>query len=155
MKFKNSLAVLLAVATLLVSTLSIAGVDTETDANGVILAGHDPVSYFTENAAVKGKPTITAVHNNAIYHFSSKRNRNLFVANPEKYEPQYGGFCAYGAALGKKFDIDGKAFEVVDGKLYVNKNLDVYETWVEDKSENINDADEQWPTIKDVAAADL
>ena len=91
------------------------------------------VAYFTENAAVEGSAKYTAVHNDAIYYFSSKKNRKLFNKNPEKYVPQYGGFCAYGAALGKKLDVDGKAFEVVDGKLYVNKNLDVYETWVEDK----------------------
>jgi hypothetical protein len=108
----------------------------------VILAGHDAVAYFTENAAVEGKANSTAVHKE-FYRFSSATNRDTFKANPDKYAPQHGGFCAYGAALGKKFDIDGKAFEVVDGKLYVNKNLDVYETWVEDKADNINQADKQ------------
>jgi hypothetical protein len=155
MKKTNLLARLVAVSAILFSTLSFAGNDSEIDANGVILAGHDAVAYFTENAAVEGRAKFTAVHNNAIYRFSSAANRDLFSANPSKYAPQFGGFCAYGAALGKKFEIDGKAFEVVDGKLYVNKNLDVYEVWVEDKSENIVEGDKQWTIIENVAAADL
>ena len=155
MKIKQSLAALFTVTTLALSALANAGVDTETDKNGVILAGYDAVAYFTQNAAVEGSSEFTAVHNDAIYRFSSAKNRDLFTANPSKYEPQYGGFCAYGAALGKKFEVDGRAFEVVDGKLFVNKNEDVYEVWVEDKAENITNADEQWPGIKNVAAGDL
>jgi YHS domain-containing protein len=155
LRIKAPLKTLLTLASLLVGSLSFAGVGTEVDENGVILAGHDAVAYFSENAAVEGNSDFTAVHNDAIYYFSSSENRNTFKANPAKYAPQYGGFCAYGAALGKKFDIDGKAFEVVDGKLYVNKNLDVYEAWVEDKAENIDQADKQWTTIENVAANDL
>ena len=155
MKIKNSLAGLLSIATMLISIHSFAGVDTETNANGVTLAGYDAVAYFTENAPVEGRAEFTAVHNDAIYRFSSAKNRDAFNANPAKYAPQYGGFCAYGAALGKKFDVNGKAFEIVDGKLFVNKNEDVYETWVEDKAENIDTADKEWPTIKNVAAKDL
>lgn len=155
LKITAPLKTLLTLASLLVGTLSLAGVDTEVDENGVILAGHDTVAYFTQNAAVEGKSDFTAVHNGAIYYFASSDNRNIFKANPEKYAPQYGGFCAYGASLGKKFDIDGKAFEIVDGKLYVNKNLDVYEVWVEDKAENITSANTQWPNIVSIAADEL
>jgi len=146
---------LVTLAALLTSTLSFAGVDTETDKNSVILAGHDAVAYFTDNAAVEGYAGISAVHNGAIYHFSSNENRDKFNANPSKYAPQYGGFCAYGAALGKKFEIDGKAFEVLDGKLYVNKNLDVYEVWVEDKAENVTTANKKWTKISNIAANKL
>lgn len=155
MKKSNILATLVAASAMLFGTLSFAGNNSEVDANGVILAGHDAVAYFTQNAAVEGNANFTAVHNDAIYRFSSAANRDTFSANPAKYAPQYGGFCAYGAALGKKFDIDGKAFEVVDGKLYVNKNLDVYETWVEDKAENIVEANKQWTDIENIAAEDL
>ncbi len=121
----------------------------------MILAGHDVVAYFTQSAAVEGYSDISAVYNDVIYHFSSIENRNKFNANPTKYAPQYGGFCAYGAALGQKLDIDGKAFDVVAGKLYVNKNLDVYEVWEEDKVENVTEADKKWSSIKDVAADKL
>jgi YHS domain-containing protein len=155
LEIKAPLKTLLTLAGLLIGSLSFAGVDTEVDENGVILAGHDVVSYFTENAAVEGSSKFTAVHNEAIYYFSTSNNRDKFKATPEKFAPQYGGFCAYGAALGKKFDIDGKAFEILDGKLYVNKNLDVYETWVEDKAENVTEANKQWPVIANVAADKL
>jgi len=155
MKKSNLVASLIAASSILFSTLSFAGNDSEVDENGVILAGHDAVAYFTENAAVLGASDYTVVHNDAIYRFATAANRDIFSANPTKYAPQYGGFCAYGAALGKKFDIDGKAFEVVDGKLYVNKNADVYEVWLEDKAENITTGDKQWTKIENVAAADL
>lgn len=150
-----NLKTLLAIFSISLSSLVFAGVDTETDANGVILAGHDAVAYFTQNKAVEGSAEYTAVHNGAIYRFSSAKNRDTFTKNPEKYEPMYGGFCAYGATFGKKFEIDGKAFEVVDGKLYVNKNLQVYEAWRKDVPKHIGEADEQWPEIKLTAASDL
>lgn len=139
----------------LISLSAFADVDTFTDKNSVTLAGHDAVAYFTENKAVEGSAKFSAVHDGAIFYFSSAGNRDLFSANSDKYSPQYGGFCAYGTSLGKKFEVDGKAFEVVDGKLYVNKNLDVYEVWVEDKEENIVEANQQWPQIKAIAAEDL
>lgn len=139
----------------LLSISSWAGVDTETDANGVILAGHDTVAYHTEGKPVLGKPGITAVYNDAIYRFSSEGNRDLFVASPARYAPAYGGFCAYGATFGKKFEIDGKAFEVVDGQLYVNKNIPVYNTWKKDIPGNIVKSDGHWPQIENIAADKL
>ncbi len=139
----------------LVSLASFAGVDTETDENGVILAGHDTVAYHTENKPVLGSADITAVYQNAIYRFSSEKNRDLFVGNPEKYAPAYGGYCALGASFGKKFEVDGKAFEVVNGQLYVNKNLSVYETWKKDVPGNIQKANTHWPNIRNKAASDL
>ena len=132
-----------------------AGVDTGTDVNGVILAGHDAVAYHTEGKAVEGSPKFTAVYNDAIYRFSSAGNRNLFKEAPEKYAPAYGGYCAYGTALGKKFQVDGKAFQVVDGVLYVNKNQQVYKIWRKDIPGNLSKADEQWPNIVNTAADEL
>lgn len=150
-----TLKTLIATASLVFASFSFAGVDTETDENGVILAGHDAVAYFTENKPVLGSKDFTAVHNNAIYLFSSAKNRDMFVSNPEKYAPAYGGFCAYGATFGKKFEVDGKAFEIVDGKLYVNKNLSVYEAWRKDIPKHIHEANTEWPEIEFVAASDL
>lgn len=144
-----------ALLTLLFSAFSYAGVDTETDENGVILAGHDAVAYFTEGKPVEGKASITAVHNDAIYRFSSDKNRSTFLKNPEKYAPAYGGFCAYGMTFGKKFEIDGKAFEVVDGVLYVNKNPDVYKAWKKDVPKHLKEANSEWPSVKDIAASKL
>ena len=143
---------------LLLSTLSIsawAGFDTETDQNDVILAGHDAVAYHTEGKAIVGKAQYTVSHNNAIYRFSSSANRDKFRANPEKYAPAYGGYCAYGLSLGKKFSVDGKAFEIVNGILYVNKNLAVYKTWRKDIPGNIKKADAKWPQVKNTDPAKL
>ena len=142
-------------AAMLMSSLSFANVAIEVDDNGVILAGHDAVSYFTEDAAVLGYAGISTVYDGAIYHFSSEENRDTFKANPAKYAPQYGGFCAFGTSIGKKFDIDGKAFEVVDGKLYVQKNLQVLKSWSPEKAERIPAANGHWPKIKDIEASKL
>jgi len=132
-----------------------AGHDTETDSNDVILAGHDVVAYFTQGKPVEGSSKYTAVYNGAIYQFSNKRNRNTFREDPARYAPQYGGFCAYGMTFGKKFEVDGKAFEVVDGKLFVNKNRSVYKTWAEDIPKHIAQAEGQWPSVEHTPAKDL
>ena len=155
MNIKHTLKQLLATAFIAIPFMAMAGVDTETDENDVILAGHDVVAYFTESKPVLGKAMFTAVHNDAIYRFSSAGNRDMFTKTPDKYAPQYGGFCAYGVTLGQKFEIDGKAFEVVDGKLYVNKNLKVYETWKKDIPENIKSANTKWDGIHATPAAQL
>lgn len=146
---------LVAVFVLGFSAFSYAGADTETDDNGVILAGHDVVAYFTKGKPVVGSADYTAVYNDAIYRFSSRKNRNTFTKNPEKYAPQYGGFCAYGMTFGKKFEIDGKAFEIVDGKLFVNKNLSVYQTWKKDIPTHISEANSEWTAVENVNADDL
>ena len=146
---------LIAAAALFITANAFAGVDTETDANEVILAGHDAVAYFTDNKPVLGSAEYTAIYNGAIYRFASAENRDTFRASPAKYAPAYGGYCALGTSFGKKFEVDGKAFRIVDGQLYVNKNLQVYETWKKDIPGNIGKADGFWPDIKDVAAGAL
>lgn len=153
--FKRLLTRTMMITALVVSGSVFAGVDTETDQNGVILAGYDAVAYFTQNKAVKGNANYTAVHNDAIYRFSSAEHRDLFAQNPKKYAPMYGGFCAYGTTFGKKFEVNGEAFEIVDGKLYVNKDLSVYQAWKKDIPTHIDEANEEWPDIKDVPSSDL
>lgn len=155
MSMLTSVRKLTAVAAVLFSSIAFAGPDTETDKNGVILAGHDAVAYFTQGKPVMGKSDYTAVHNGAIYRFSSAKNRDKFKQMPEKYAPMYGGFCAYGMTFGKKFEIDGKAFEVVDGKLYVNKNPDVYKAWKEDVPKHLKEANQAWPKVEFTPASEL
>ncbi len=153
MNFKSR--TLVVIGLLLTSVYSLAGVETETDANDVILAGHDAVAYFTESKPVLGSADFTAQHKGAVYRFASAKNRDTFRANPDKYAPAYGGYCALGTSFGKKFEVDGKAFEVVEGRLYVNKNLDVYKTWKKDIPNNIVKAEGHWTQIRDVASTDL
>ncbi len=144
-----------AIAIWLAAAHAFAGVETSTDANDVILAGHDAVAYFTQGEPVLGTAEFTAQYAGAVYRFASAENRSAFQANPQRYAPAYGGYCAFGTALGKKFAVDGRAFEIVEGRLYVNKNLSVYETWKKDIPGNIVKAEGQWPSIRDAAPASL
>jgi len=155
MKKTNLLSSLIAASALLFASLSFAADETQQDANGVILSGHDAVSYFTMDKAVKGYAGISAVHDGAIYHFSSEANRDAFKANPSKYAPQYGGFCAYGAAIGAKFPVDPTVFAVIDDKLYVNNSANVSKLWTAKQSKAIALADKKWSSIREVSAGEL
>lgn len=134
---------------LLASSASFAAdIDINANSNDVAIQGYDPVAYFTEATPTKGSAQYTATYKNAIYQFSSEQNRDLFRADPSKYAPQYGGFCAFGVTKGRKFDTDPMAWRVVDGKLYLNLNKDVQKLWVEDIPGYITNANDTWPTIK-------
>jgi YHS domain-containing protein len=155
MNVRTRLVAFVAIAFFSLSGSVFAAANTETDDNDVILAGHDAVAYFTQGKPVLGDEQYTAAYNDAVYRFSSAKNRDLFRENPEQYAPVYGGYCAYGMTFGKKFEIDGKAFEVVDGKLYVNKNLEVYEAWKKDIPTHIKEANAEWPVVENIPASEL
>ena len=121
--------------------------------DGVPLAlrGVDPVALSTLGAVTDGTATHTVIHDEVAYYFASEISAETFRADPEAYVPQYGGYCAMGAALGKKLDVDPSQYKVVDGKLYLNVNADVFQKWAEDVPGNIAKADSNWPLIKDLA----
>ncbi len=147
---------LIAVSFILLSQFSsAANIDMNANANDVALHGYDTVAYFTMSKPVKGSSMYSATYKNAIYHFSSEEHRDLFKGNPTKYAPQFGGYCAMGAALEKKLDVDPNAWEIVKGKLYLNLNLAVKKKWSEDIPGNIKTANQNWPTIKTVPADEL
>lgn len=152
---RTAMTALAATLTMIAATATLAGVSTGTDDNDVILAGHDAVAYFTESKPVLGSPEYTAEYDGAIYRFASAANRDAFRADPARYAPVYGGYCAYGMTFGKKFQVDGQAFQVVNDRLYVNKDLKVYQTWRKDIPGNIVKADAQWPEVKDIAPDQL
>ena len=127
----------------------------DTNAEGIALQGHDPVAYFTENTAVAGNPELSTEYNGARYLFSNEENLNAFVADPQAYAPQYGGYCAFGTTFQKKIPGDPQAFRVVDGKLYVNSSPDVQQRWSQDIPGNVVKADKAWPIIVDKNPADL
>jgi YHS domain-containing protein len=139
-------------ATTLALSLSLASfaadIDMNANGNDLAIQGYDPVAYFTNEKPTKGDSDFTATYKNAIYHFSSEQNRDLFRASPAKYAPQFGGFCAFGVTKGRKFDTDPTAWRVVDGKLYLNLNKDVQKVWLEDVPGYITNANQTWPTIK-------
>lgn len=91
--------------------------------DGIAINGYDPVSYFTQNKAVKGKKDMSVYYQGATYYFSSNTNKELFKASPSRYEPEYGGWCAYAMGeKGEKVSIDPETFKILNGKLYLFYN---------------------------------
>jgi YHS domain-containing protein len=139
---------LLALGTALLPVRALAAGPANVDARGVAIHGHDPVAYFVEGKPVMGKAEHSATVGTATYWFASEANLQLFKADPSKYEPQYGGYCAYGVAQGYKPDIDPTAFRVVDGKLYLNLSPAVQKRWQEDIPGQISRANQNWTSLK-------
>jgi YHS domain-containing protein len=125
------------------------------DAKGIAVQGYDVVAYQSGGTPTPGQTAFTAAHEGATYLFSSAAHRDLLKANPAKYAPQFGGFCAMGVALEKKLDGDPLAWRVVDGKLYLNVNKDVQKKWLEDVPGHVKAATATWPQIKAKAPKDL
>ena len=119
------------------------------------ISGYDPVAYFTEGKPMKGNGYNVTDYKGVTYAFATEDNKELFEANPEKYVPAYGGWCAYGVAVGKKFVADPQVWKVVDGKLYLNLDRDIQAKWNQDIPGYIEDANENWQDIRDKAPADL
>jgi YHS domain-containing protein len=117
------------------------------DKKNLAVEGYDLVAYFEDHKPVKGSEEFSFKHESATYQFASKAHLNTFKKNPEKYLPQYGGYCAYGVSRGYAVGVAPAAWSVVDGKLYLNYSLKVQKTWSEDKSGYIKKADGNWPSI--------
>ena len=115
-----------------------------TGPDNVAIKGYDTVAYFTEGQAMKGASEFAASWNGAKWHFANARHRDLFASDPERYAPQFGGFCAAGIAKGKKAAADPEAWTIVDGKLYIKFNMEVRERWQKDRAEKIQTAEENW-----------
>ena len=115
--------------------------------DGVAIRGYDPVAYFTDGRPVKGSREFEHVWMGAEWHFSSAGHRDLFIRDPEKYAPKYGGYCAYAVSRGSTADIDPEAWSIVDGKLYLNLSRKIRDRWNKDIPGNIRKADENWPGI--------
>ncbi|WP_316771369.1 YHS domain-containing (seleno)protein [Pedobacter frigiditerrae] len=116
---------------------------------GKAIKGYDPVAFFTESKPVKGADSLSYSYKDATWLFSSKANLESFKKSPEKYSPQYGGYCAYGTADGHKAPTQTDTWTIVDGKLYFNYNGKVKEMWTKQQAAFIEKANTQWPLIKD------
>lgn len=112
------------------------------------IRGYDPVAYFTENKAVKGSSDFTYEHLGATWMFSNEQHRTAFISDPEKYSPQYGGYCAYAVSSGRTASIKPEFFTIHDGKLYLNYSRYVFKKWSKDKEAYIESANEQWPKLE-------
>jgi YHS domain-containing protein len=118
------------------------------ESSGVAIKGYDPVAFFKESKPVRGKDNLRFDYKGSTFIFSNADNRAAFAADPEKYVPQYGGYCAFGTARGYKADIDPATFTVVDGRLYLNYNTQVQKEWAADRARFIRQADERWPAVR-------
>jgi len=127
----------------------------DTNETGLAMQGYDAVAYFTDGKPVKGKPDFKAEHDGATYYFASADHLQKFTANPAAYLPQYGGFCAMGAAIGRKVEGDPTIWKVVDQKLYLNFNPDVAVRWNKDIPGNVAKADGNWPDIRNKTPKEL
>lgn len=118
---------------------------------GVILKGYDPVSYFTQTTPSKGKKDIFVTVEGITYLFSSENNRSAFIATPERFTPEYEGWCASAVAGGYKYDIDPKNFKITNGRLFVfYKGIlgDAKKDWLKDERGQLELADKNWPKVK-------
>lgn len=138
---------LLIVALLFVAFHSVNAADAviNKDQNGLALKGYDAVAYFDQGKAVEGKKDFEHSWMGATWRFSSVENRDLFAKNPEKYAPQFGGYCAFGVTGGYLASTDPTAWKVVEGKLYLNYDSDIQKKWSEDIPGNIKKAEQKWP----------
>jgi YHS domain-containing protein len=118
------------------------------DKTGLAIQGYDPVAYFTSSKAVEGKKDFTLEDQGVTYRFATAADRDAFKADPAKYAPQYGGWCAYAmGASGEKVDVDPGTFKIIDGKLYLFYNHffnNTLKTWNKDETHLKSNADKNW-----------
>ena len=133
--------------TLLVSVSVFAQTSSYYSSKDGAIKGYDPVAYFKDSKPVKGDKAFTTQWMGVSWFFATKENQQLFEADPEKYAPQYGGYCAYGVAKGGLYKIEPEAWKIVEGKLYLNYSLKVQRDWTEDIPGYIEKADDKWPEL--------
>ncbi len=138
-----------AVVSLVIIALSVHAYSGEFhETNGVAIQGYDPVAYVTESKPARGSAAFSSVYKGSTFHFVSAASRDMFNADPQKFAPQYGGFCAFGVSRGYKAATSPDAFTVLDGKLYLNYNAEVQAMWSKDRPAYIRKADENWSAVE-------
>lgn len=111
------------------------------------IEGYDAVAYFSDGKAIKGLEELSYEWNNSIWSFASEENLNTFKENPEKYAPQFGGYCAYAVSQGYTYKSDPEAWKIVDGKLYLNYSFKIQEKWQKDQANLIKQGEANWPKV--------
>jgi YHS domain-containing protein len=124
-------------------------IDAFFNTDGVAIEGTDPVAYFTEGKPVAGSAAFTHNYQGVVWQFSSAANRDAFAADPARYAPQYGGYCALAVSQGYTASTVAEAWHIEDGKLYLNYSKGVQRRWAEDIPGNITKANGNWPDLKD------
>ena len=142
-------------ATAVVAALTIpalASDEVNTDRTGLAIGGYDTVAYFSSGRPVKGNFQITAEHEGVVYRFANEKNRDVFESNPERYAPQYGGYCAYGVAENAKFSADPTVWKIVDNRLYLNLDKNIARLFNRDLSGHIAKANDNWRSLENKPA---
>ena len=121
------------------------------DSNHIAIKGYDTVAYFTDGKAIKGSSQFGYVFDDARWLFSNAAHREMFIADPDHYMPQYGGNCAGATAFGDLMPADPEAWTIVDGKLYMVVSKKFLDQWKANSAENIKQANAHWPTIQQQA----
>lgn len=117
------------------------------DRDGVILEGYDPVAFFTDGRPVPGLESIRSTWRGAIYQFASNEHKALFDADPAKYEPQFGAWCAYAVSQGRTAPIQIETWSIVEGRLVLQHNAKAVALWQKDPVTHLHLADERWPAV--------
>lgn len=115
--------------------------------SGIGLDGFDPVSFFESETPVNGSPMIRAEHAGATYLFATERSRDKFLASPDRYAPQYGGFCSYGVSINVLLPVDITTAQIRNDKLYLNVNAAILEKFNADFEGSVSRADGNWPGL--------
>jgi len=114
---------------------------------GLAIRGYDPVAYFTQNKPVKGSQEHSLDWNGSTWRFSSAEHKALFENDPEKYAPQFGGYCSYAVSEGYTASTVPEAWDIVDGKLYLNYSLSVRNRWLQNRDVRITNGHNNWPDV--------
>jgi YHS domain-containing protein len=129
------------------ASLALAEPKSNVDQNGVGIQGYDPVAFFTDGKPVLGNEQFHSTYHDVTYRFVSAEHQATFENNPAKYEPQFGGYCAYGVAKGHLAPVKIDAFQIVDGRLLMQYDMKVKETFNKDQQGNLQAADKNWPAL--------
>jgi len=148
MSFRHSIRMLIVLAAT-AAPLAAASPVNKSFFGGVAIEGYDPVAYFTDGRPVEGKKQFSHEWNGATWRFASAEHRDLFAAEPERYAPQYGGWCAYAVANNSTAGIDPEAWTIHDDKLYLNYDEEIQAKWLADRDAYIAQADVNWPKLVD------
>lgn len=124
-----------------------AGATVNVDKSGTALQGYDPVAFFTDSKPVQGKEEFHSSYHDATYRFASAEHQQMFEKEPAKYEPQFGGYCAYGVSQGHLAPVKIDAFQIVDGRLLMQYDAGVTKEFNKDQAGSLKTADEKWPTV--------
>jgi len=146
-----AISFILAAVSSFFATQSVAG--EQYTKKGYAVTGYDTVAYFTVGAPTKGDKNISTEWNGATWLFSSEENKNLFVANPEKYAPAYDGHCAFAAGIGEKVSAKPDLWKIIDGRLFLNFSKGANSRWLENPEDYIKDGDINWVDLGKKPAA--